>query len=229
MDPGSPKDERTLYCSFYGGGVFKSADGGRTWKPKNKGLRTEINDHFTDLKLHKDGSLFALCGGKKLARYKPEPVTGLYRSTDGGQTWTDITKGVKMYLPFGFDVHPTDSRIIYLCVSAVPRHHDEAGVYKTVDGGKTWKKFDIDWPPGGPSWQHPKYPSIDPYNPDRVWVSTGTHGTLVTTDAGKTWKPVKGIPFKGVNRITVDPADHEVIWVSTFGGGIWRGPATEAE
>ncbi len=226
LDPRSPTERRTLYCSFYGGGVFKSTDGGKTWQARNNGLRTETNDHFTDLKLHRDGTLLALCGGKKLARYQPEPVNGLYRSTDGGESWTDLTANVKMYLPYGFDVHPADSRIIYLCVSAVPRQHDEAGVYKTTDAGKTWEKLAIDWPEGGPSWVHAKYPSIDPYNPQRVWISTDTHGTLVTTDGGKTFKEFRGIPFRGVNRITVDPRDHGVIWVTSFGGGVWRGPAT---
>ncbi len=229
VDPKSPPEKRTLYASFYGGGVYKTTDGGKNWKAVNNGLNVDKNNHFTDLKLHADGSLLALCGGRKHARYKPEPVTGLYRSRDGGESWTHLTKGVKMYLPYGFDVHPTDSRTIYLCVSAVPRRHDEAGVYKTTDGGKTWKKLKIDWPAGGASYVHAKYPSIDPQKPQRVWVSTGTHGTLVTTDAGKTWKPVEGIPFRGVNRITVDPKDHETIWVTTFGGGVWRGPSEEEE
>ena len=229
LDPDSPADRRTLYCTIYGGGVFKSTDGGATWVAKNNGLRTDANDHFTDIRLHADGTLLALCGGKKLGRYQPVEVNGLYRSTDGGASWTDLTKDVKMYLPYGFDVHPTDSRIIYLCVSAVPRKHDEAGVYKTVDGGATWTKLKIDWPAGGPSWQHPKWPNIDPYRPDRVWVSTGTHGTMITTDAGKTWKPFEGIPFLGVSRVAVDPADHQTIWATTFGGGIWRGPAEGTE
>ena len=223
LDPTSPTDRRTLYAAFYGGGIFKSVDGGENWRARNKGLPVEHNDHFTDLKRHTDGSLFALCGGKRLARYNPSPHTGLFRSVDGGDSWTDVTAGLTLYLPFGFDVHPTDSRIIYLCVSAVPRRHDEAGVYKTIDGGKTWKKLGIAWPEGGPSYVHAKYPSIDPYNPKRVWVSTATHGTLVTTDGGDTWRQVESIPFRGVNRITVDPRDHQTLWVTTFGGGVWKG------
>jgi len=229
LDPNSPPDRRTLYAAVYGGGIYKSTDGGRSWKPKNKGLKTDRNHHFTDVKLHRDGTLYALCGAKRKSRYEPAAVGGLFKSTDGGESWTDLTEGMNLYLPYGFDVHPKDSNILYLCVSAVPRRHNEAGVYKSTDGGKTWKKLKIDWPSGGPAYVHAKYPSIDPYNPDRVWVSTGTHGLIVTTDAGKTWKEVKGVPFKGVNRVTVDPRDHETIWLSTFGGGIWRGPATEAE
>jgi len=227
VDPASPPNRRTLYASFYGGGVFKSVDDGKTWQARNKGLNVEKNDHFTDLKRCDDGTLYALCGGRKHARYKPEPVCGLYKSVDGAASWTHVTAGVKMYLPFGFDVLPTDSRTIWLCVSAVPRKHDEAGVYKSDDAGKTWTKLPIQWPAGGPDYVHAKYPSIDPNNPDRVWISTGTHGTLVTIDGGRTFRPVAGLPFRGANRVTVDPLDPETIWVSTFGGGIWRGPAKD--
>jgi len=229
LDPNSPPDSRTLYVAFYGGGIFKSTDGGKTWVPKNNGLKVDQNDHFTDVKLHRDGTLFALCGAKKRGRYTPVACGGLFKSTDGGETWIDLTEGMNLYLPYGFDVDPTDSNIIWLCVSAVPRRHAEAGVYKSTDGGKTWQKLKIDWPAGGPSYVHAKYPSIDPYNPDRVWVSTGTHGLIVTTDGGKTWMPVSGVPFRGVNRVTVDPENHDVIWLSTFGGGVWRGPARVGE
>ena len=225
VDPKSPKDRRTLYCTIYGGGVFKSTDHARTWKPVNKGLNVKVNDHFTDLKRHKDGTLLALCGGKKLGRYRPVAVNGLYKSTDGGASWTHLTAKVPMYLPYGFDVHPTDSRIIYLAVAAVPQKHDEAGVYKSTDGGTTWTKLSVPWPAGGPSWVHCKYPCIDPNDPNRVWLSTGTHGLMVTPDAGKTWRRVEGLPFRGASRVHVDPADAKTIWVTTFGGGVWRGPA----
>ncbi|KPK82875.1 MAG: hypothetical protein AMJ81_08985 [Phycisphaerae bacterium SM23_33] len=228
LDPKSPPEKRTLYAAMYGGGVYKSTDAAGSWKPVNTGLKTETNDHFTDLKLHADGTLFALCGAKSKSRYEPAAYGGLFKSTDGGESWADLTEQLKLYLPYGFDVHPTDSRIIYLCVSAVPRRHETAGVYKSTDGGSTWTKLKIDWPAGGPSYVHAKYPSVDPYRPQRVWVSTGTHGLLVTNDGGLSWKEIKGVPFGGINRVTVDPLDHETIWCSSFGGGIWRGPAMGA-
>ena len=227
LDPKSPAEKRTLYATIYGGGAYKSTNGGRTWRAVNKGLKVDKNDHFTDLKLHADGTLYALCGAKKRGRYEPVAFGGLFKSADGGATWTDLTEQLKLYLPYGFDVHPTDSRIIYLCASAVPRHHKQDGVYKSTDGGKTWTKLKIDWPNPTPSYAHAKYPSIDPYRPERVWVSTGSHGLLVSADAGRSFKEVKGVPFRGINRVTVDPTDHETIWCSSFGGGIWRGPASE--
>jgi len=231
LDTRSPPGRRTLYCSFYGGGVFKSTDGGGNWSAVNTGLRADRNNHFTDLKLHADGTLYALCGGKASPANRRLPVApgGLFRSTDAGKSWTELTGGMNLWLPFGFDVDPADSRRLYLCVSAVPRRHDEAGVYTSADAGRTWTKLKIAWPADGPGYVHAKYPSIDPYRPGRVWVSTGTHGLFVTADGGKTWKRMAGPPFKGVNRIIVDPTDHEVIWATTFGGGVWRGPAMDTE
>ena len=226
LDPNSPANSRTLYAAIYGGGVFKSTDSGASWRAVNAGLRTARNDHFTDLKLHADGTLFALCGPKKDPKTNlPVAYGGLFKSTDGGRTWTDLIAQLKLHHPYGFDVDPTDSRIIYLCAAAVPRHHREDGVYRSTDGGATWRKLKIDWPVKGRSYVHPKFPSVDPYRPERVWISVGACGLMVSTDRGETWRQVKGLPFRGPNRVTVDPRDHETIWVSTFGGGIWRGPA----
>ena len=224
IDPTSPADKRTLYCAFYGSGIFKSTDGARSWTAKNAGLKLDRNSHFVDLKRHKDGTLLALCGALRKERVSLAQGS-LFRSADGGETWTDLTDELKLRHPYGFDVDPTDSKVIYLGASAVPRLHDEAGLYKTADGGKTWRKLAVPCPKTEISYHHYGWPSVDPYNPQRVWIACGTHGVLVTTDGGATWKELKGIPFRLVSRITVDPQDHETIWATTFGGGVWTGPA----
>jgi len=59
--------------------------------------------------------------------------------------------------------------------------------------------------------------------PDTVYLSTGTHGLFVSHDAGATWKSVNGIPFGGVLKVVLDPEEDRVIWVLTYGGGIWKG------
>ena len=62
-------------------------------------------------------------------------------------------------------------------------------------------------------------------DPSVLYARTVSRGLLKSQDRGETWRQVRGLPFRGPNRVTVDPRDHETIWVSTFGGGIWRGPA----
>ncbi|KKL12445.1 hypothetical protein LCGC14_2535700, partial [marine sediment metagenome] len=229
LDPNSSRGKRTLYATMYGGGVYKSTDGAKTWRAINAGLRTDRNNHFTDLKLHADGGLFALCGPSKGKDNLPVAVGGLFRSADGGETWTDLIAGLKLFHPYSFAVDPVDSRIIYLAASAVPRNHGQEGLYKSIDGGATWRKIKIDWPGGPYSYVHPRFLTVDPYRPERVWMSVGACGLMVSTDRGETFEQVKGLPFRGANRVTVDPRDHETIWVSTFGGGIWRGPAKEKD
>lgn len=229
IDPESPPDKRILYASFYGGGVFKTDDGGRRWKPVNNGLHVDRNDHFTDIRLCGDGVIYALCGPKKDPdTNRPTAIGGLFKSTDGARTWQSLTEDLGLPHPYGFDVHPENPDIVYLTNCAVPGDHEKAGLYLTLNGGKSWTKLNVPWPPGGPSWHHPKYPCIDPYNPERIWVTTGTSGMVMTSDGGRTWREVKGMPFRPANRVTVDPQDHDTIWVSTFGGGIWKGPAEES-
>jgi len=50
-------------------------------------------------------------------------------------------------------------------------------------------------------------------------------GLWLSKDAGKTWKALDGLPFRNVQRVTFDPKDNSVIYVSTFGTSVWRGPA----
>ncbi len=228
LDPAGPPERRTMWAVWHGAGVYRSSDGGRTWRAKNRGLDLAYNSHFTDLKRCRDSTLYALCGAKRKDR-TALARGGLFKSTDGGESWTELTAELDLKLPYGFDVHPDDSRTIWLCASAVPQIHDPAGVYKSTDGGASWRKLKVDWPASPVGYVHAKFPSIDPQRPQRVWVSTGTHGLIVTTDGGRTWREVKGLPFGGANRVTVDPSDRERIWVSTFGGGIWTGPAMGAD
>ena len=50
-------------------------------------------------------------------------------------------------------------------------------------------------------------------------------GLWLSKDGGRTWKALDGLPFRNVQRVTFDPGDDSIIYVSTFGGSVWRGPA----
>jgi hypothetical protein len=64
---------------------------------------------------------------------------------------------------------------------------------------------------------------LHPDDPNIVYVCS-SHGLWVSTDGGATWKWFTEIPFGSAQNVAVDPLDHKTIYVTTFGGGTWKGP-----
>ncbi len=223
VDPRSPKGARVLYAGQFGTGVFKSIDNGKSWTTQNEGLGTTQNRRVCRVFLHSDGTLFALVTALRQGRrYVPEGV-GLYRSRDGAQHWTLVNRSLPLLWPKGFTVDARDSRTIYLtgCDAA---GQEQGGLYRSRDGGETWRKLARQGPEHFGAFLHPKRPG---------WIyMTLTEGApgaglWLSRDDGVTWKPMTGLPFSNVQRVTVDPQDPDRIYVTTFGGSVWRGPASE--
>lgn len=220
IDPNSPPGSRRLWVAVFGYGVYRSDDGGKSWVRKSNGLGNPGNMHVYSLKLHPDGTLFCLITGKRNGTDFPVPG-GLWISGDGGESWHPIADSLNLYWPMGFDVHPGDSRIVYLCASDAPRLGG-GGIYKTTDGGKTWRRLDVRFPPEYLSYVHTFTPVIHPRDPNILFLTTGTHGIFVSEDSGETWDEWRAIPFINVHRITFDPSDSDVMYITTFGGGVWK-------
>lgn len=66
---------------------------------------------------------------------------------------------------------------------------------------------------------------LHPANPEVVYYSTGTQGLMLSRDGGKQWELFTQLPFDNIHRVTFDPQDENTIYVTTFGSGVWRGPA----
>jgi photosystem II stability/assembly factor-like uncharacterized protein len=221
VDPESPKGSRTLYASAFEDGVYKSTDGGQSWTKASEGLgRTGGSLRACRLILHRDGTLFCLVTAlRKDSRFVAEGP-GLYRSSNGGTSWEWINRSQPLLWPKDFDVDPRDSRIIYL--GACDARNTQGGLYKTTDAGTSWKQIARK---GGDCFGA----TIDSRNPDRVFMCMAEGGyepgLWRSDDAGATWTPLEGLPFAHAQRVTFDPADPSIIYVSTFGGSVWRGPA----
>lgn len=218
VDPHSPKGRRTLYAGQFGGGVFKSTDDGKTWTAKNNGLGSADNLRVTRVYLHTDGTLFAMVTALRKDGKLVADGVGLYRSKDGGDSWTPANASQSLLWPKDFTVDPRDSRTIYVG-AADAGGEQQGGLWRTTDGGATWKRILRKGP------QHfGAY--LDPRRPGTIYATltedAPTAGLWLSRDNGATWAPVSGLPFANAQRVAFDSADPDRIYVTTFGGSVWH-------
>jgi len=164
------------------------------------------------------------------------PGGGLYKSTDGGDTWHPLTGGLPTddYVgKIGIAVAPSNTNRLYAVVDdtgrAVARSlrggGDEAnapkpsgGIYRSDDGGTTWTLVNSEQRLWGRGWYFGQI-AVDPANPDRAYdINTATYMTL---DAGKTWVPVKGAPGgDDYHQLWIDPRDGNRMALSSDQGTV---------
>jgi photosystem II stability/assembly factor-like uncharacterized protein len=221
IDPRTPAGSRTLYASVFGQGVFKSADDGKTWEKASGGLGVPENMRTCRLQLHTDGSLFVLITALRKDGQYLSAGAGLYRSKDGARTWELVNRSQPLLWPKDVTVDPKDSRVVYVGAADAGGRKD-GGLWATKDGGATWRLLARKGPEHFGAYLHPKragwiYMTLTEDAPGAgLWLSK---------DNGKTFAPAKDLPFHNIMRVTFDPPDAGVIYVSTFGGSVWRGPA----
>jgi photosystem II stability/assembly factor-like uncharacterized protein len=220
MDPRSDKKARTLYACAFGKGVYKSIDGGLTWKLKNKGIEGIEPFAWRITMREKDNALFLIVNRRSENGSIGNPEDGaLYRSDDNAETWKKIT------LPEGtngpMSIVTIDDRIVLSSWGRTTTGKFTpdigGGIFISDDDGKSWKNvLHHD--------QHIHDISYDPRN--GVYYACGFNGSAYRSeDKGDTWKRIKGYNFKWGKRVDLDPNDPEKIYIITFGGGLWHGPA----
>jgi len=173
-------------------GVYRSRDGGATWE---KVLFKSEEVGAIDLAIDPQNSRVVYATLWNTRRppwsiYPPSygPGGGIFKSTDGGDTWQPLTNG----LPseglgrIGLAVPPTSHNRVFAIVDA-----KAGGLYRSDDGGATWSKISEDRRIWGRGWYFCKV-AADPKNPDVVYVSNTA--VYRSTDAGKTWTAIKGAP-----------------------------------
>lgn len=197
-----PRDANRLYASTWtlysgGGGVYRSDDGGRTWKVIGLAHETvrALAQAPTNPKILVAGAL-----------------TGVYRSMDEGATWERITPAKHEDLR-NFDSAAFDSRdenIIYAGTYHLP--------WKTTNGGKDW--FPIQ--KGMIDDSDVMSIIVDPRNPDNVHA-TACSGIYHSVNSAQTWTKYKGIPFvfRRTQLIQQDPQHPEILYAGTT-SGLWK-------
>ncbi|MFN8061549.1 MAG: hypothetical protein U0Q12_20485 [Vicinamibacterales bacterium] len=200
-----PRDPNTVFVAALGHlwgpnperGLFRTTDAGTTWQ---KVLGIDNDTGVVDVAIDRDGrTLYAATYQRRRRAWGfvgGGPGSGLYRSLDGGTTWTKLTNG----LPAG-DV----GRIGIAIAASQPDtvyatyEHREGGVFRSDDRGASWTKQSS-------TNQRPSYYSqirVDPKNPNRVWMLASP--LFVSIDGGKTFRS----DWTG-DRIHVD---HHALWI----------------
>jgi photosystem II stability/assembly factor-like uncharacterized protein len=228
------QSDKSLYVAMFGDGIYRSTDGGVGWVKKSTGLFVGANKHVCSIQQHRDKSLFCLISAKRVGNSGFPDAGGLFKSSDKGETWTNITLKVEgnnpLYYPSAFCVHPTDPSIIYL-TTVNTQGHAQGGLYKTADGGASWTRIVF---PVSDQWGTTAGlgVSLDPKDPAHIFFSTESFGVLESGDTGKSWREVEGLRFQTVIRTEIDYSgkrNDPLLHVCTYGGGVWnRTPAGAA-
>ena len=245
---GVPGNSRVWYLGAASGGIWKSVDSGATFRPVSDSMPVQAIGALA-IAPSNPSIIWAGTGEAWAIRDVDLLGDGVYKSTDSGTTWTHM--GLPESGRIGrIIVHPTNPNVVYVCaLGRATGPQEEHGVYRTTDGGKTWKLVLALGGNFGCSglaldWQNPKVLFAGMWHVvmHTYAMYSGTTdpkaGIYVTRDGGDTWKQVlhSGLPKPPVGKIDVavaptnskrvyaliQTADQGSVWRSDDGGVTWK-------
>jgi photosystem II stability/assembly factor-like uncharacterized protein len=206
----------------FGDGMYKSTDGGRTWRNLGLEATRQIGRVLVDPK-NPDLVFVAALGHA----YGPSPDRGVYRSRDGGDTWQKVLYKNDSVGAIDLAFDPENSQILYAAMWATrrppwyiysPSNGPGGGIFKSSDGGSTWQPLTTGLPSEGVGRIGI---SVAPTNSRRVYavVDAKNGGLFRSDDAGATWVKVSGdsrIWGRGwyFGKVTVDPKNPDIVYVA---------------
>ena len=234
---GVPNQPNLFYFGSTGGGIWKTTNGGRQWENISDGF---FGGSIGSIAVSKsDPNVIYVGGGEKTVRGNVSSGYGIWKSEDAGKTWTASGLSKSRHVP-RIAIHPTNHNIVYAGVLGnIYKPTQERGVYKSIDGGKSWKKVLF-------SNEHAGVVDliIDPTNPRILYASTwrvqrtpyslssGGEGSALwkSTDSGETWIEISekdGFPdgILGIIGVTVSPVNNQRVWAIVENkdkGGLYR-------
>lgn len=223
-----PRDPNRLFVAVLGHpyganaerGIFRSTDGGKTF---DKVLYRDENTGAIDVVIDPSNPsvVYAALWEQRMGPWEngvfTGPGSGVYKSTDGGTTWKQLTKGLpgaaEKLGRVGLELCAADPTRLYAIVDA-----KNGGLYRSSDAGESWtlvnNKAEI-WERGGDF----NEVRADPKNPDVLYVANVV--TWKSVDGGKTWQSFRGAPGgDDYHRVWVNPIDTKIILIASDQGAI---------
>jgi hypothetical protein len=219
-----PTDRATWYVAVGSGGVWKTINSGTTWTP----IFDEESSYSIGciaLDPRRPDTVWVGTGENVGGRHVGYG-DGVYRSFDGGKSWTKMGLDTSEHIGT-IIVHPTNSDIVYVASQGpLWKAGGERGLFKTVDGGKSWQKI-----LGGGDYTGVSEVRMDPRNPDVLYATTHQRfrnvavlinagpesGIHKSTDGGKTWRKLtKGLPEEEMGKIglAISPQKPDVVYAT---------------
>jgi photosystem II stability/assembly factor-like uncharacterized protein len=223
-----PKDPNRLFVAALGHpygpneerGVFRSTDGGRAWQ---KVLYKDENTGAIDLAFAPDNAqtVYAVLWAARQGPWEYNnaysgPNSGLFKSTDGGNTWQPLTSGLPTAADglgrIGIAIAPSDSKRMYAWVTAVRG----GGIYRSDTAGASWECVNTETRVTGRGDDFANI-RVDPKNKDLVYAANTS--TYRSTDAGRTFTAIKGAPGgDDYHTVWINPDNPQIILIASDQG-----------
>jgi hypothetical protein len=201
-------DDGRFWAIVQGVGLFETGDGGRSWTPRNKGLRADWPRPHEEVGFCVHRLVRSPQDGDRM--YQQNHV-GVHRSDDGGLTWQEITDGLPSEFGFAAAVHPHDRDTFYV-IPLDPGHarcmpEGQAAVWRTRDAGASWQRLDRGLP------QHDAHlgvlraaMAIDDRDVPGLYFGTSTGQVFASIDEGDSWQEIANYlpPVWSVEVATVE-------------------------
>ena len=233
---GSASRPYEYWMGTTGGGVFKTTDGGNSWSPASDGY---FGGTIGSIDVSaSDPDIVYVGTGEHAIRGNVSHGDGMFKTTDGGKHWSYLGLAETQQIA-RVRVHPTNPDIVWVAaLGHVFGPNPDRGIFKTTDGGKTWRKVLFRNDSTGAADL-----AIDPSNPDILyatfWQSYRKPWTLVSggagssiyksTDGGEHWTDIthnKGLPSGILGRMGIDVsrAKPSLVWavIEADSGGLYR-------